>query len=410
MPEVLTIIYLTYIFITLYFLFLYFLIYMPNRKKFFIYPRITKQYSLDIIVPCYNKEKNIGATIQALLDSNYKGLRKIIVVDDCSTDGSSDIIKNFSEEHAKVIMVKTPKNTGNAAGAKNYGAKFSDSELIGFVDGDSFPKEDSIRKMIGFFDNKKIAAVTGAIMVKERNKFIEKLQAIEYKIIVFTRKLLSFVEAVYVTPGPLAIYRKSAFDEVGGFDETNLTEDIEIVWNLISRGYMADMSNLSKVYTISPHNFKDWFNQRIRWNFGGLQTIQKHRKAFLKKGMLGNFILPFFVSVWILSIFGLSVVFYRVFRRLIFYFLSSVYSVQTQVAILTFKEVNLTPNVLTFFGIAILVSSLFFTLLALSYSKEKDFKKQGLLSIFTYTMVYLLFYPIILLTSMYKFLRGHYRW
>lgn len=410
MPEVLTIIYLTYIFITLYFLFLYFLIYMPNRKNFLIYPPITKQYSLDIIVPCYNKKKNIGATIQALLDSNYKGLRKIIVVDDCSTDGSSDIIKKFSEEHTKVIMIKTPKNTGNAAGAKNYGAKFSDSELIGFVDGDSFPTKDSIRKMIGFFDNKKIAAVTGAIMVKERNKFIEKLQTIEYKIIVFTRKLLSFVEAVYVTPGPLAIYRKSAFDEVGGFDETNLTEDIEIVWSLISKGYMADMSNLSKVYTISPHNFKDWFNQRIRWNLGGLQTIRKHREAFLKKGMLGNFILPFFVSVWILSIFGLSVVFYRIFRRFIFYFLSTVYSVETQIAILTFKEVNLTPNVLTFFGIAILVSSLFFTLIALSYSREKDFKKQGLLSIFVYTMVYLLFYPIILLTSMYKFLRGNYRW
>jgi len=383
---------------------------MPNRKKFFIYPRITKQYSLDIIVPCYNKEKNIGATIQALLDSNYKGLRKIIVVDDCSTDGSSDIIKKFSEEHTKVVMVKTPKNTGNAAGAKNYGVKFSDSELIGFVDGDSFPRKDSIRKMIGFFDNKKIAAVTGAILIKKRNKFIEKLQTIEYKIIVFTRKLLGFVEAVYVTPGPLAIYRKSAFNEAGGFDETNLTEDIEIVWNLISRGYIAGMSNLSKVYTISPDNFKGWFNQRIRWNLGGMQTIRKHQKAFLKKGMLGNFILPFFVSAWILSIFGLSVLFYRIFRRLIFYFLSTVYSVQTQIATLTFKEVNLTPNVLTFFGVAILISGLFFTLIALSYSREKDFKKQGLLAIFAYTMVYLLFYPVILITSMYKFLRGNYKW
>jgi len=189
------------------------------------------------VVPCYNGEESIAKTIQALLDSDYKNLKKIIVVDDCSTDNSYEIIKKFAEKYSKVLAVKTPKNTGKAGGAKNYGAKFVNTDLIGFTDADSYPQESAIRKMIGFFDNEKTGAVTSMVLVKKREKLIEKLQAIEYKIIAFTRRLLGFVDAIYVTPGPLSIYRKSVFEEVGGFDEKNLTEDIEITWHLILKKY-----------------------------------------------------------------------------------------------------------------------------------------------------------------------------
>lgn len=410
MPEILTIIYFIYIFVAFYFLFLFFLIYIPNRKGFFSYPEATKKYSLDMVVPCYNKGENVAKTIESLLASDYKGLRKVIVVDDCSTDNSYNIIKKFAEKYSKVILLKTPKNTGKASSAKNYGARFSDSELIGFTDADSFPQKEAIGRMIGFFDDKKIVAVTAAILVEKRNNFIEKLQSIEYKIIAFSRKLLGFVDAIYVTPGPLAIYRKSAFHEVGGFDENNLTEDIEITWNLISKGYNVGMSNSSRVYTITPDNFKDWFRQRIRWNLGGIQTIKKHKKAFFKKGMLGSFVLPLFVSSWLLGVFGIGLLVYRVFRRFIFYYFSTSYSVKTQAAILTLKEINLTPNVLIFFGVAIFILGISFTAISLSYSREKEFKKHGLFSILIYTFVYLLLYPILLIASTYKFLTGKYGW
>jgi len=408
--EFLTVVYLIYIFLTLYFLSLFVLIYFQNKKNFFSSPKITKEYFLDVVIPCYNEEKNIAKTIQSLLNSDYSYLKKIIVVDDCSTDNSHSIIKKFTEKYPQVIVVKTPKNTGRASGAKNYGAKFSDSDFIGFVDADSYPERDAIKNMMGFFANKKIAAVTPSILTNKKEKLIEKVQSIEYKIISFTRKLLGFVDAIYVTPGPLAIYQKKAFDEVGGFDEGNLTEDIELTWRFISKGYTVGMSTLSRAYTVAPDNFKEWFDQRIRWNIGGIQTINKYKKTFLKKGMLGSFVLPFFVISWLLGIFGLAVLFYSLFRRIFLQYLSVSYSLQAQTAILTLREINLTPNVLIFFGFAILILSLSFTIIALEYSKEKEFKKRGLFGIFIYTFVYLLTYPVILITSMYKFLRGKRSW
>ncbi len=414
MVEFITVVYLFYIFISLYFLTLYILIYFPNRKDFFSFPKPEREYSLSMVVPCYNGEKDIGRTIETLLKSDYPGLKKIIVVDDCSTDNSNSIIKKYADKYEKVQLVRTPSNTGNAAGAKNFGAKFVKTDLIGFTDDDSFPAQDAISRMVGFFNEEKVGAVTSGILVKnDRRTFLERFQAIEYRIIVFTRKLLGFVDAIYVTPGPLAMYRKSVFDEVTGFDEKNMTEDIEITWHLIKKGYLIRMSPYARVFTTAPDKWKVWFRQRIRWNIGGVQTVNKYKSAFLKKGMLGSFVLPFFVSSLLIGVSGIVVLLYRLIRTLVVRFLSTSYSIQAQTAIITFNDINLHPNVLLLFGVLLMVVGLAFTLVALKYTRppEGEFKKIGPISLIGYLFVYLLTQAILLAVSIYKMMfKKNYSW
>ena len=408
--ELLTGTYLFYSFSSIYFLTLFLLIYLQNRKQMFEIQKPKKDSSLSIVIPCYNEGDSIGETIQRLLNSDYKNLKKIIVVDDCSKDNSYEIIKKIAGKNPRVFACQTPKNTGCAAGAKNFGAKFVNTELIGFSDGDSFPEKDAISNMVGFFNDKKVGAVTSRVLVRNRETFIGQLQSIEYKVIAFTRKLLGFIDGIYVTNGPLSIYPKKIFDEVHGFDDKNLTEDIELTWHIVSKGYLVHMSLSSLIYTIAPSNFKAWFKQRIRWNVGGLQTIKKYKNKWFKCGMLGSFILPFFSFSWMLAIFGILVLIYRIFRIAILRILSISYSTKVNVAILTLREINFSPNALLFFGITTLLMGLFFTLIALAYSKEKHFKKQGIFLIFNYTFIYLLLYPLILINSIYKYLRGYKSW
>ena len=67
--------------------------------------------------------------------------------------------------------------------------------------------------MVGLFNEKEMAAVTSFVPVGNRNEsFLAKLQSLEYMFIGFYRKLLDFVDSVYVTTGPLSIYRKEYFD------------------------------------------------------------------------------------------------------------------------------------------------------------------------------------------------------
>lgn len=407
MVDFITGVFLVYSFVAFYFSFMFLLIYIQNRKDFFHYPLSNKNYSLSVVVPCYNEEKEIGGCIESLLQIQYQNIKKIIVVDDCSTDNSFKIMKEYERRYpGRVLAVQTPRNTGNAAGAKNYGARFVETELIGFTDADSYPLKDSVEKMVGFFDDAKVGAVTSTVLVKNRNNFIEKLQAIEYKVIKFSRKLLEFIDAIYVTPGPLAVYRKSAFDDIGGFDEKNLTEDIEITWHMQSKGYKIKMAVPSRVYSVAPSKFGAWMKQRNRWNIGGLQTIFKYRKDWFRKGMLGNFILPFFVFSWLLGIFGIFILGYRIFRTVVINYLSTKYSVEAQTAILALRDVNLTPNVLAFFGLLLFILGMFFTFVALANVKEKDYKKTSVLNLGFYMFFYLLMYPVIQTVSIYKFLKG----
>jgi cellulose synthase/poly-beta-1,6-N-acetylglucosamine synthase-like glycosyltransferase len=407
--DFLTKLFLMYAFISFYFLFLFLLVYFQNRKGFYSFPPMTKEYSLSIVIPCYNEEKNIGYAIENLLKSTYKGLKKVIAVDDCSTDNSFKILKALEKKYKQLLVVQTPKNTGCAAGSKNYGASFAKTDLIGFIDADSFPKENAIERMIGFFDNERIAAVTSFILVKNQENLLTRLQAIEYQIIAFTRRLLGFIEAIYVTPGPLAIYRKKYFDNLGGFDEKNLTEDIEITWHFVSKGYKVAMSPESRVYTVAPSKLNAWVKQRVRWNLGGIQTILKYKFSFLKSGMLGKFILPLFVSSWVLAISGLFVLGYRVFRTVIVRVLSTKYSIEAQTAILTLNDLQVSVNVLFLFGAITLFLGMVFTFIALIHSKE-DFKKERIHEVLIYAFFYLLMYPIVMIKSISNYIRKKRAW
>ena len=410
--DFITTLYFIFTFIGFYHLSLFTLIYIQNKKRMFENPKPKKDYSLSIVIPCFNAEDTIGRTIQAQLDSDYLGLKKIIVVDDCSTDNSAKIIKEYEKKYEKVLYVKTPKNTGNAAGAKNYGAKFVKTELIGFSDDDSLPNKDAISKMMGFFNDEKVGAVTSRVLVRNKKNFLARIQSVEYKLIAFTRKLFGFVESIYVTNGPMSIYRKVGFDQVKGFNPNNLTEDIEITWNFVKHGWKVRISLLAVAYTDVPLTLKAWFKQRIRWNVGGLQTVWAYRKTILRCGMLGFFIWPYFTLAWILGISGLGLLVYRVSRYIFLNYLAASYSLEAQTALLRFNDISFSPSVLAFFGFVLLTLSLLYNVLALLHSREKskEFKNENAFSFLAYMFVYLLLYPIVLIISGIKFLRGYNEW
>lgn len=408
--DFLTTVYLIFTFLALYSILIYYLTYFQNRKQMFEAPHPQKIYDLSIVIPCYNEQDSIGKTIEHHLQTNYEGLKKIYVVDDCSKDNSYNIIQKYAKKYKQVVALRTPKNTGKAAGAKNYGAKHVKTELIGFSDADSFPQKNAIEKMVGFFNDEKVGAVTSRVLVKNNKKYLEKAQGIEYKVIAFERKLLGFLDAIYVTNGPLSIYRKKAFDDVNGFDENNLTEDIEITWHFVGNGWKVHMALDAVVFTVVPNTVKAWFKQRVRWNVGGIQTIAKYKKTFFKHGMLGYFILPFFITGWVIGIVGMFFLIYRAYRNILVRSLTITKSATAEVALITFREVQLIPNVMWFFGGILLICGFIYTLTGLIHAGHKDAPRPSLLDIFIYAFFYLLMYPPLLIYSMYKSLRGYSSW
>ena len=405
------IVFYAYIFISLYMLSLMAIIYIRGRKEIYSYPK-GKVAPVSIVVPCYNEGERIGKSIEALLSLNWsKDMLEIIVVDDKSNDNSVEVARRYAKKYDNVRVIVNKRNSGGAAEPTNLGVKAARFDYIAVADADSTPDRDALIKMIGFLqEDPRVGGVTCVVAGKHRNMFIEKLQAIEYAVIAFSRKLLDRIDSVYVTPGPFALYKKKVLLEVGLFDTKNMTQDIEIVWRMLKHGYIARMCLATSVHSVTPITFKGWFKQRQRWNIGGMQTISKYRGFFLRKGMLGAFVLPFFVMSWIIGLVGIGLFVYLFSRRFLITYLSTKLSLYAGTEVIKFNELNLNLSVLNFFGIAMFILGALFSFIGLGVMQEKELRNRNPWSSFVYLTLYMTFYPLVLITSVYKFYRGNYSW
>ncbi len=409
--EAITIIYLALMFISLYMFSFFIILTFKNRDKLFSYPKMDKEYFISILIPVYNEEESIGETIKHVMKLEYPLDKfEVIVINDGSKDNTKNIVENLLEIYPNLKLLN--KENSGKADSLNKGIEIANGELIAVVDSDSFPSNKSLKKLGGFFNNPKMGAVTSFVTVRNKDSNIfAKIQSLEYVLLGWSRKLLDFVDSVYVTNGPLSLYRKSFVLEVGGFDPKSITEDIDITWNMLNHGYKTGMCLDASVTTIVPNKFKLWFRQRTRWGLGGLQAISKYRSMFFRKGMFGAFVLPYVSFSIILSMFAFLFSSYLILRMILVKSLTTGYSIASNSSLLYLQDINLYPSVLIFYFLVLFSCSILYY----SYILRKtDYYGRMNVKIFFnllfYLLLYLTFYPLIWFVSIYRFIKKDHDW
>ena len=103
---------------------------------------------VSVCINAYNCEKFIAETIQSVLDQSYDNL-EIIVVDDCSTDGTVSVIEGFTDE--RITLVKLPENQ-NISGANNEALKRATGDYIAHLDSDDVWKPHKLERQVKFLE------------------------------------------------------------------------------------------------------------------------------------------------------------------------------------------------------------------------------------------------------------------
>jgi cellulose synthase/poly-beta-1,6-N-acetylglucosamine synthase-like glycosyltransferase len=401
MDIILDIVNLIFAFVGIYFTFLFILLFLSNQKRLLKRPKIKSFPSVSIIIPAHNEEETIAETIENVKKLEYSKKKEIIVVDDESTDKTFEIAKKY--RNIKVLR----KKRGGKASALNFGLKQAKGEIVVCVDSDSYPEKDALLKTIPFFQ-KNVAAVTTSVIVKNAKGVLERLQELEYIMVAWSRKLFEYLDAIYVTPGPMSLYRRDVLQKLGGFDEKNLTEDIEIAWRLMKHNYKIKMALDAKVYTHAPSTIKSWWHQRNRWNIGGLQTTAKYFNLFLKKefGNIGTFLLPFFSLSYALSTVGIFLIFYVgfVWAR---YLIGAYMFGFNPIGLFLF---NFVPNIFVVLAItSLLLTALYIKINFRTMKNVIEFPKK-FRDILLYVFIYIGIFTFNLLHSSIKFIRKKYEW
>lgn len=296
----------------LYFLLLFYTVFWllvllePKKfsKKLKRYPTVT------IAIPAWNEKESIEQTMISASKLDYPSDKmKIIAIDDGSSDNTYDLMLKAKEkiklENPKLdIRCLTQKNGGKHT-AMNNALQYVDTEFFATLDADSFPEPDSLKLLLSRFqEDKNIAVASPMIRIYEPNNFLEKLQKMEYAVNHFYKKIVSELNSVHVTPGPLSVYKTKVVKEVNGFREAHKTEDMDMAMRIQRLHYRIVQENSAVVWTKCPYKIKNLYKQRHRWYYGNFKNIIEQRDMLFNKnyGDFGMIQLPMILVSGFLAI------------------------------------------------------------------------------------------------------------
>ncbi|MBO1334691.1 glycosyltransferase [Streptomyces sp. VRA16 Mangrove soil] len=248
-------------------------------------PPLTEPVS--VIVPAYNEEAGIEATIRSLLASTHPYVQ-IVVVDDGSTDRTYEIAEWMRAQDPRITVVRQ-ENAGKAA-ALNTGLKWSQCELVVMIDGDTVFEPDAIGNLIQPFTDPRVGAISGNTKVGNRQGILGRWQHLEYVIgFNLDRRMFDVLECMPTVPGAIGAFRRTALEGVGGVSEDTLAEDTDLTMALCRAGWRVVYEESAIAWTEAPDSVRQLWKQRYRWCYGTLQAMWKHRRAFVEGGQAGKF-------------------------------------------------------------------------------------------------------------------------
>jgi len=188
---------------------------------------------VSVIIPAYNEEENIGRCLKSALRQDYKNL-EIIVIDDSSSDRTSEIVKSL-----KVKIIKNKKNLGLAK-SLNKGIKSSNGDIVITLHADcELVEKKWISKIIKSFKDPLVAGVTGNPIF-----YLDKRLSLFDKVNLYFAGAYASIKSNKTANRDLLnnkcdAYRKEFLKEVKYFSERFKTsgEDIDLTSKLRKRGY-----------------------------------------------------------------------------------------------------------------------------------------------------------------------------
>ncbi|SDN54945.1 bifunctional polysaccharide deacetylase/glycosyltransferase family 2 protein [Geodermatophilus sp. DSM 45219] len=253
----------------------------------------TSRDPVTVLIAAYNEEAVIARTLEYLLRSEHP-VGEIVVVDDGSTDHTAAAVRSVADRDPRIRLLRQA-NTGKWA-ALNRGFAAAQHEIVVTLDADTLFTPQTVGKLVEQFSSPRVGAVAGVIKVGNwSTNVITRWQALEYVTqIGLERSAAALLDAVMVVPGACAAWRRDAVLQAGGYTDATMAEDCELTLALHRHGWRVEQADEAVAWTEAPETVDALLRQRVRWMYGTIQAVWRHRDMLLRPryGWLGMLIMP----------------------------------------------------------------------------------------------------------------------
>jgi len=230
--------------------------------------QLSKQKSASIIIPTFNGSKRIGRCLEALLSQTAEQNVEIIVVNDGSTDNTSDVVSRYSG-----IRLISQANAGPAA-ARNRGAQEAKGEILLFTDDDCVPTPDWLCAMLAPFEDAQVVGAKGVYRTHQKRMAARFVQ-IEYE---DRYHLMAGLDSIDFVDTYSAAFRRERFMEMSGYDTSFLVaaEDIDLSYRMSARGWKMKFIPSAIVYHTHPDTFWSYLKKKYKFAFWRMLAVRKN--------------------------------------------------------------------------------------------------------------------------------------
>lgn len=253
-----------------------------------------KNKRVSVVIANWNGKKWLDKCLNTLFYQDYDNL-EVIIVDNNSTDGSVDFIK---DNYNKVIIIENKKNLGFGV-ANNIGVKRSTGEVLFFLNNDTECFPDTISKLMSFNANSNFNILSPKILNQDRQALPDGQYSSGMD---FLGTPIGPTSKLFYVEGCSMMIGRKDFDYLGGFDENYFmySEDIDLCWRAYLYGMKVGICDESRII-----HFGGGSSEKTRYEEGVMHTIPFFRRYEVEKNNLRNILKNYrlFNLIWVIPLF-----------------------------------------------------------------------------------------------------------
>jgi cellulose synthase/poly-beta-1,6-N-acetylglucosamine synthase-like glycosyltransferase len=210
--------------------------------------------------------------------------KEIIIVEDGSTDRSVDVCEAFAREHSLNMRIVQRQFSDGKPSALNAGITCAKGEIVGVFDADNVPASDALLNVCKYFEDPQVAAVQGrTLSINSEENMLTRIISREEDVWCEAYLRGKDVLNLFVhLKGSCQFIRRDVLEQVKGFDENALSEDMELSAKTTEKGYKIKYAPDVRSWQESPCDLKQLFRQRARWYRGTMEVAIKYGRLMAK--------------------------------------------------------------------------------------------------------------------------------